>query len=179
MPTTTATTKPLDMLADSRGLPRTAIRDGLTAAGWIADAGGKLACKATSRQLTELRRMADPANATSPKAARVWPLIEAQLAAQAWEEASDALTIHPPTASHRDGHDLIKIVCPIGSGHVEERLSQGLREQLRKLRVTQYALRAICGHGQIIRIVAYDHSPKRNGQPVAVLLATCPSALCR
>ena len=177
--TTTTTTKPLDMLADSRSMYRTAIRDGLTAAGWIADSGGKLACKATSRQLTELRRMADRANASSPKAARVWPLIEAQLETRPGEEASDTLTFLPATAFDRDGHDLTKIVCPLGSGHFEYRLSQGLREQLRKLRVTQYALRAICANGHITRIVCHDHTAGRNGQPVAVLLAACPTTLHR
>ena len=177
--TTTTTTKPLNMLADSRGLPCTAIRDGLTAAGWIADAGGKLACKATSRQLTELRRMADPANAESPKARRVWGVLIEQLRTRPGEEASDTLTIHPPTAAHRDGHDLIRIVCPIASGYVEDRLLVGMRAQLSKLRTTQYLLRAICAAGQIIRIVAYDHTAGRHAQAVAVLLTTCPSALCR
>lgn len=177
--TTTTTTKPLDMLADSRSMYRTAIRDGLTAAGWIADSGGKLACKATSRQLVELRKMSDPANTTSPKAGRIWSLIEAQLTTRPGEEASDTLTFLPATAHHRDGHDLIKIVCPLGSGHCEYRLSQGMRAQLAKLRVTQYGLRAICANGQINRIVAYDDTAGRNGQPVAVLLAACPTTLHR
>jgi hypothetical protein len=177
--TTTTTAKPLDLLADSRSIYRTAIRDGLTAGGWIADAGGKLACRATGRQLVELRKLADPANSTSPKAARIWPLIEAQLTTRQGEEASDTLTFLPATAHHRDGHPLLRIVCPIGSGHVEERLSQGLREQLRKLRVTQYALRAICANGQITRIICHDHTAGRDGQAVGVLLAACPSALHR
>jgi len=176
---TTTTTKPLDMLRDSRATYRTAIRDGLTAAGWIADAHGKLACKATSRQLVELRKMSDPANAASPKAARIWPLIEAQLTTRQGEEASDTLTFLPATAFHRDGHDLTKIVCPLGSGHFEYRLSQYMREQLRKLRTTQYVLRAICANGQIDRIVCHDHTAGRHGEAVAVLLAACPTTLHR
>jgi hypothetical protein len=176
---TTTTTKPLDMLRDSRATYRTAIRDGLTAAGWIADFHGKLACKATGRQLVELRRMVDPANAASPKAGRIWPIVREQLRTRPGEEASDAPTILAPTAHHRDGHDLVKIVCPLASGHVEQRLYQGMREQLRKLLATEFTFRAICTAGQINRIVCFDHTAGRNGQAVGVLLATCPSALHR